>query len=1148
MFILKDIRENYKLILLVVVFNCIHFVGFNQIDTTFWFVAPNASSGVGDTPISLELTSYADPATVTISLPATPSFTPLSYNLPANSYQSVDLTPFISDIIATTGNVVMDNGIKIASTADISANYSLNSSSNKEVIGLKGALALGLEFYTPFQKHWSNTTSTPTAFSSFDIVATEDNTTVLITPRADIVGRTKDATFSITLNEGQTYSARDLDPLPSSSLSGSIVSVDKPVAVTIFEDGLENGTCADAIGEQMTNTESLGNKFVVHKGTGNDDRIYVLATENGTNFTVNTSSTTNASISWGESYEFQLTDDVAYISSNKPVYVYHVSSMGCELSLASVPNVYCAGNNKTSIYRTSTDDFGVVVYTRSGNEGMFTVNGAPASINASDFVSVPGTSGDLMVAQKFFTTAEIPVGTLVDIENSNDVFGLAVLSGNSGDGYSYNYQTEYESSPFAIAGSDASVCANVSMPLNGIVGGGPINGSWSSSGYGTFTNGLNDLNNEYVPSSLDALISPVEIILTSDGSLCPVQKDTFLLTVGEPPVINASVDQTVCANNADVQLDGSVQGGSTTGTWTSYGTGSFSPHPDSLNATYIPSAADITNGNVRLLLTTTNNGNCTAEKDSIDISITPPPIVDIVEDTIRLCANNNVVTLNGTVSGASTTGQWTSEGDGIFNPNNVSLNTDYAPGVNDLNNSGTWIKLSSTSNGRCVAEMDSVFIRYTPEPEVDAGLNDLICTNDSLIDLNGLITGGTSSGIWSGGAGTYSPSNTDLNATYTPTVSEITSGQIALTLTSTSNGNCAVESDVVQFVFVAPPYANFNTTDNCLNDSSKFVNFSLAGYGTITNNEWNFGEGNTSNQLNPSYYYNQEGNYDVQLTVTNSNGCKDSIQKNIEIFALPTADFTFTGSCENNQRTVSFVDNSVSADDINYWFYDFGGQGTINLPDYDVVFTNSGNYSIQHIVSTVNNCSDTIKKPLMITPAPKAGFTFNFTSGINVGTTYNFIDTSLYTTAWDWEFGNGEISNEQDPTTIYFQNGTFPVKQYVYDDLGCFDSTVVWVTIDNVTEEINTLIPNVISPNGDGYNDVWKLPFIQLLYPEASVEVFNKWGQQVFESQGYTTQWDGTYKGEDVPDGNYYYIINLNTSNEEQVYKGALLVLRKGKQ
>src|SRR5690554_7730161 len=88
------------------------------------------------------------------------------------------------------------------------------------------------------------------------------------------------------------------------------------------------------------------------------------------------------------------------------------------------------------------------------------------------------------------------------------------------------------------------------------------------------------------------------------------------------------------------------------------------------------------------MLTSTNNGKSLAEKDSIQITITAPPVVDILQDTVIVCANNSMVSLSGTVSGPTTTGVWSSTGDGIFNPNNVSLHTNYYPGVNDLSSPG----------------------------------------------------------------------------------------------------------------------------------------------------------------------------------------------------------------------------------------------------------------------------------------------------------------------------------------------------------------------------------------------------------------------------------------------------------------------------
>ena len=99
--------------------------------------------------------------------------------------------------------------------------------------------------------------------------------------------------------------------------------------------------------------------------------------------------------------------------------------------------------------------------------------------------------------------------------------------------------------------------------------------------------------------------------------------------------------------------------------------------------------------------------------------------------------------------------------------------------------------------------------------------------------------------------------------------------------------------------------------------------------------------------------------------------------------------------------------------------------------------------------------------------------------------------------------------------------------------------------INTVTSEITTLIPNAISPNGDGKNDIWKLSFINLLYPNARVEVYNQWGQQLYSSVGYNYPWDGTYNGEVLPDGTYYYVIDLNDLGEEaDIFKGTVLILK----
>jgi gliding motility-associated-like protein len=1119
-----------------------------QVDTLFWFAAPEVAASEGESPVNLRLMTYESPATVTVSLPANGAFAPISVSIPANSTSSIDLSTFLNLIESPAGNAVSNNGLKIESTEPIGAFYELGAATNKELFSLKGAKALGTNFYTPFQSHWDNAVTTPASFSSIDIVASEDGTTVLITPRTAIIGHAQDVTFSVLLNEGETYSARDMNVSGSTSLSGSIVSSDKPIAITLFSGALSEGTCSNSMGDQITNASFTGNEFAINKGSSSFDRVYILATQNGTGITVTNSGTTTTLINWGETYEIDLNDPQTYIQTTKPVYVWHASGYGCELSGTQVPHISCAGTYSTAFTRTTSDSLGVTLYTRTGFESQFAINGNTTLITAPQFVDVPGTSGEYKIATIYLSTTDIPVGSYNEVTNAGDIFGLGITQGNNASGAGYTYLSEFESYPFASVGNDTTICANRTLPIDGLIGGGDITGSWSTSGFGSFALSSNTLANEYLPSPLDTLISPIQLILTSTGG-CPNRKDTIELTVSPAPIVTASADQTLCENNSSVQLAGGVSGGASTGTWSTLGSGTFSPDPDSLNAEYLPSAADLSNGTVQLVLSSTNMANCEAETDTMEVTFTGPPVVDAGADTIMVCENAATVTLNGSVSGATTAGKWTTSGGGVFQPDNLNLSADYQPSPADISSGQLMLFLESTGNGSCSPEYDSVLIIFTPAPVVDAGTNFLVCSNDASVDLSGSITGPTNTGIWSGGNGTYNASDIDLNAIYTPSASEITSGNVFLTLTSTNNAGCAAENDVVQISFVAPPFANFSFTEACQYDAVSFTDFSLPGYGTLTSWEWDFGDSQTSVDPNTSHSYATSGTYPVQLIVTSNVGCSDSITQNVNSFEVPVASFTASSDCPNNQIIVDFVDNSSTSNDtLNYWFYDFGGAGSSATENATELFTSEGDYDITHIVGTVNGCYDTIVQNLNVPPFPTAGFSYNTNNGLNIGAVFNFINTSTNATDYYWDFGNNNSSIEENPMNTYFSNDTYVITQVVTGSLGCSDSTSLSITINTVTNEITTLIPNAISPNGDGKNDIWKLDFINLLYPDARVEVYNQWGQQIFFSKGYNFPWDGRYNGELLPEATYYYVIDINdVGNEEDIFKGTVLILNTKK-
>jgi gliding motility-associated-like protein len=120
---------------------------------------------------------------------------------------------------------------------------------------------------------------------------------------------------------------------------------------------------------------------------------------------------------------------------------------------------------------------------------------------------------------------------------------------------------------------------------------------------------------------------------------------------------------------------------------------------------------------------------------------------------------------------------------------------------------------------------------------------------------------------------------------------------------------------------------------------------------------------------------------------------------------------------------------------------------------------------------------------------------------------------------------NNTLNNSSNivPSARPVDNTTYTL--HVVSQLGCGTSTDdVFV---RVFKEVK--VPNAFSPNGDGINDDWRITNL-LTYPEATLQVFNRHGQKVFESRGYNNPWKGTYNSQPLPVGTYYYVIDLKTS------------------
>ncbi|WP_317897056.1 PKD domain-containing protein [Aurantibacillus circumpalustris] len=1151
----------------------------SQIDTSFWFVAPDVPANMGDFPIVLHFQTYSQPTIIYIQQPALvgPSAINVSVAVAANTTYTLDITANISVVESGPANSANPFGIYISSKENISVYYTFDRQSvgikNREMISLKGRRALGRDFYASVPASASILTYTVNGGGvGFDVVATQTGiTTVLITPKASCVGHAKNATFVKTLNRGETFSVLDTNTLNFSELAGSIVSADRDIAVTVKGSIRTTSTCPSYFADQITPSNHLGKDYVVLKGNGTEDIAYILAPLNSTSFTITTSSgATPWLINATETYSINISDPIAYIHSDKPIYVFHLSGYGCKLSGAQMAPVSCAGSYSAAFIRLSSDSLNLNISTRSGFQSSFTLtsNGVNVPISSTSFTTVPGSGGNLVTARIYLPTSSVSVGSYNELVNPADIFGLSVSNGGYLAGSAYAQASDFEISSFAYANSapTATICGNTQFTLSGIVGGGPITGVWSIlQGYGTLSSGNTQLtNNIYTPSLLDttnnALSIPinnryVKFILSSTG-ICPNTSDTFQLHVKQPPIVSAGSSSIICGNNPILHLNGNVFGATNQGVWNvkAPGSGTFVSGINSFTPTYQLSSSDTTLSQLYFILTSTNNAGCNAVNDSVLIIINKAPLIKASTiNPIIKCSNNATVSLNGLISGTTTsTGIWQTNGTGIFSPNNVALSTNYIPSINDVAMPNLKLYLESTNNGACFSVKDSVSILFTEPSYANAGGDVNACVNDPRGVLSGAVTGTvTNTGLWSGGSGSFLPSNSVLTATYIGTPSEVLTGFVTLTLTSSNNGLCLSTSDVVRVNFQSKPFANYSVTSVCLGKLTDFGDQSvnLSGVGVLKSWKWDFGDNSApSTLLYPSHTYSNVGTFSAQLIVINSFNCADTVIKPVVIYELPNVNFSFSRSCSGSAQLILFKDNSSIAAPSTILpgghFWDFGGFGFSNSVDTSVVFPSEGLYSITHIVTSNKGCQSVISKSVNITPRPVAKFVHINNSIAGLGANVLFRDTSSYAESWTWDFGNGETSNLKYPSTFYNQNGLYVVTLKITDLFGCPSTFTSEIRISTIVSDIVKLIPNIVTPNDDGKNDLWRLEFIDVYFPTAEIEIYNRWGVRIFKSIGYKNAWDGSYLGDPLPVGAYFYTINLHDKDNTPVIKGTLTLIK----
>ncbi len=146
--------------------------------------------------------------------------------------------------------------------------------------------------------------------------------------------------------------------------------------------------------------------------------------------------------------------------------------------------------------------------------------------------------------------------------------------------------------------------------------------------------------------------------------------------------------------------------------------------------------------------------------------------------------------------------------------------------------------------------------------------------------------------------------------------------------------------------------------------------------------------------------------------------------------------------------------------------------------------------------------------------------------------------------SWDFIAGGGSIAdpNSAQTTVSNLQNG---VNTLIYEvtSADCPSQSDTLSIIVSVCDGFDPVFPTVITPNFDGKNDLFVIEYLELIYPNCHVTIFNRWGSVVYESIGYSNPWDGTFNNEPLPMGTYFYRLELNDA-EERVYSGDISIIR----
>ncbi|MEA3496795.1 MAG: PKD domain-containing protein, partial [Bacteroidota bacterium] len=540
-------------------------------------------------------------------------------------------------------------------------------------------------------------------------------------------------------------------------------------------------------------------------------------------------------------------------------------------------------------------------------------------------------------------------------------------------------------------------------------------------------------------------------------------------------------------------------------------------------------------------------------KDSItkSVIVNPSPKADFsVTDSVQCFNENNFKFINLTAwSNAVRLNYYWDFGNGSFS---TDSNTNHKYQSSGIFN----VKLKGINSYNCPDSITKT-VTVNPSPTADFSINDstqCLDSNNFIFVDQSKISSGTLTRQWF-----VDDSLTSTN----PAINNFSFydwGKYPIKIISTSNQNC--KDSILKNVYVHPmPLAAYIYLNNCLEDTMFFYDKSFIDSGKVQRWFWEFEDSNYSHLQNPNYIYNDTGKKAVTLTSTSDFGCSTDSTKYFFIEQHVKANEIIRATVEDDENIL--IEWTEATKGIPKIYILEKSENGISW--YELSTSDNQTFDFLDFNNRVDEQSYFYRMFVIDSCDYKSDYT-NYGKSILLTTEAKSIYPKLKWTAYEqWNQGvkNYELQvfdKSKNQFTLVetihelslqgnytFTDSFTKINQefYCYRILAKRKGDSVNSVSNEVCipTEFHIYAPNTFTPNEDEVNDSFQIKGTFII--EYNIKIYNRWGEQVFESNDIHNSWDGKYKGKVCPVGAYYYqIYAKGTMGKRESLKGSVIILR----